>query len=51
MSLIEITKQSVAELIELINAKNQEELLPVLEKLYPPDIAELFDELSLDQAV
>ncbi len=51
MSLIEITKQSVAELIELINAKNQEDLLPVLEKLYPPDIAELFDELSLEQAV
>lgn len=51
MSAIEITKESVEELLDLIQADNQEELLPVLEKLYPADIAELFDELNLEQAV
>ena len=51
MSAIEITKESIEELVALIKAKDQEELLPVLEKLYPADIAELFDDLELDEAV
>ncbi len=51
MSAIEITKEFVHELISHIESTNQEELLPVLEKLYPADIAELFDELNLKQAV
>jgi magnesium transporter len=51
MSVIEITKESVEELVTLIQSKDPEELLPVLEKLYPADIAELFDELELDEAV
>lgn len=51
MSAIELTKESIAELTSLIDNKEQEELLPVLEKLYPADIAEFFDELNLDQAV
>jgi len=51
MSAIEINKESVEELVALVETKNQEELLPVLEKLYPADIAELFDDLDLDQAV
>ncbi len=51
MSAIEINKESVEELISLIEAKEEQELSPVLEKLYPADIAELFDELNLDQAV
>jgi magnesium transporter len=51
MSAIEITKESIEELVTLIQAQDQEELLPVLEKLYPADIAELFDELELDEAV
>jgi magnesium transporter len=51
MSAIEITKESIEELVALIKAQDQEELLPVLEKLYPADIAELFDDLELDEAV
>lgn len=51
MSAIEITKESIEELLELIHSENRDELLPLLEKLYPADIAELFDELNLDQAV
>jgi magnesium transporter len=51
MSAIEITKESIEELVDLIQAQDQEELLPVLEKLYPADIAELFDDLEIDEAV
>jgi magnesium transporter len=51
MSAIEITKESIEELVVLIKAQDQEELLPVLEKLYPADIAELFDDLELAEAV
>mgnify|MGYP001414830577 CR=1 FL=1 len=51
MSVIEITKESQDELLYLIEAQKKDELLPVLEKLYAADIAELFDELNLDQAV
>lgn len=51
MSIIEITKESIKEIIDLIAEKNQEDLLVVLEKLYPADIAELFDDLNLEQAV
>jgi len=51
MSAIEITKESVNELIELIDTRNQVELIPLLEKLFPADIAEIFDDIGLDQAV
>ena len=51
MSIIEITKEAIEEIIDLIAEKNQEDLLVVLEKLYPADIAELFDDLNLEQAV
>lgn len=51
MSAIEITKEFVEELVTLIQAHNQEEVLPVLDKLYPADIAELFDDLELEEAV
>jgi len=51
MSTIEITQESIDELLVHIAAQNEEELNPLLEKLYPADIAELFKELDLDQAV
>jgi magnesium transporter len=51
MSIVEITKESQDELLSLIEAQKKEELVPVLEKLYPADIAELFNELNLEQAV
>lgn len=51
MSAIEINKESIDELVELVQSRNKEELDPVLEKLYPADIAELFDDLDLEEAV
>ena len=51
MSAIEITKEFVEELVTLIQAHNEEEVLPILDKLYPADIAELFDDLELEEAV
>jgi magnesium transporter len=51
MSAIEVTKESVIEIVDLIETKKQEDLIPVLEKLFPADIAEVFDDLNLDQAV
>lgn len=51
MQPVDINKEFIQELILLIENQQQEELLPVLEKLYPADIAEIFDELNLDQAV
>jgi len=51
MSIVEITKESQDELLSLIEAQKKEELVPVLEKLYAADIAELFNELNLEQAV
>ena len=51
MSIVEITKESQDELLSLIEAQKKDELVPVLEKLYAADIAELFNELNLEQAV
>ena len=51
MSAIEINSEFIEELIELIEGERKEDLLPVLEKLFPQDIAEIFDDLNLDQAV
>ncbi len=52
MSAIEITKEFIEEFIQLIEQRNEAELNPILEKLYPQDIAEIFDdELNLEQAV
>lgn len=47
MSNIDLTK----EFIDLINDRQNEELVPLLERLFPQDIAEIFDDLDLDQAV
>lgn len=51
MSNIELTKEFVNELILLLDSKREEELTPILDRLFPQDIAELFDDLDLDQAV
>lgn len=51
MSNIELTKEFINELVLLLNNKQQEELIPILDRLFPQDIAELFDDLDLDQAV
>lgn len=50
--MADITKEFIEELIQLIENQNSQELEPILEKLYPQDIAEIFDEsLNLEQAV
>lgn len=51
MSTVELTKEFINELILLLDSKQEGELTPILDRLFPQDIAELFDELDLDQAV
>ncbi len=46
-----IDKEFVDEFIELLELKSDEELASMLERLYPADIAEIFDHLELEQAV
>jgi magnesium transporter len=51
MSAIELTKEFIEELTSLIDSENSAELVPILDKLFPQDIAEVFDDINLDQAV
>lgn len=52
MSATEISKEFIEEFIELIDQHNADALLPILDRLYPQDIAEIFDDaLNLEQAV
>jgi magnesium transporter len=51
MQNFQITKEFVNEFIDLIDLKLEAEILPILSKLFPADIAELFDQLELEQAV
>jgi magnesium transporter len=51
MSAIDLTKEFVEELIELIETQESEKLTQIAEKLFPQDIAEIFDDLDLAQAV
>ncbi len=51
MSNVELTKEFVNELILLLDSKQEGELTPILDRLFPQDIAELYDDLDLDQAV
>lgn len=51
MSTQELTKEFVSELMQLLYSKQEAELIPILDRLFPQDIAELFDDLELDQAV
>ncbi len=51
MSAIEITKPFIEELIDLIDNKQAEDLSLIIDRLFPQDIAEIFDDLELNQAV
>jgi len=51
MSNVELTKEFVNELILLLDSKQEGELTPILDRLFPQDIAELYDDFDLDQAV
>jgi magnesium transporter len=47
----QITKEFTVEFLAWTTEKREDELAPVLDRLHPADIAELFDELDLDQAI
>jgi len=51
MQQFELTKQFIEPFIEHIDNKENEELIPILNRLFAADIAEIFDSLNLDQAV
>lgn len=51
MTTVELTKEFIEEITILIDRKAEVELMPILDRLYPQDIAEIFDDLELDQAV
>jgi magnesium transporter len=51
METFELNKEFVEEFIVQIDSRKEDELTPVLERLYPADIAEIFDDLDLEQAV
>ncbi|MCB9260856.1 MAG: magnesium transporter [Flavobacteriales bacterium] len=51
MENFQLNKEFVDEFLIHIESRNEEELYATLEMLYPADIAELFDELNLEQAV
>jgi magnesium transporter len=47
---VEITKEYVDKLKELIDAQNTEEIKAWMEPLHPADIAEIMDDLTMDEA-
>lgn len=51
MQQFEITKEFIEPFIENINNREDDELVPVLNRLFAADIAEIFDSLDLEQAV
>ncbi|MFT5724997.1 MAG: magnesium transporter [Bacteroidia bacterium] len=51
MEAFELNKEFLDEFITQLELKKEDELIPVLERLFPADIAETFDRLTLDQAV
>ena len=51
MESFELSKEFLEEFVTQIDLRKEDELVPVLERLYPADIAETFDSLNLEQAV
>ena len=49
--MIEITKEYIDELKKIIDSKDEDKALKVLNELHPADIAELYKELSLKEAI
>lgn len=47
----ELTSDYINNIILLIQSKDEKAILFEMEQLYPADIAEIFDDLSLDQAI
>lgn len=46
----ELTREYIDNLRELINAKNETTISTLLEELHPADIAEIYEELSIEEA-
>ena len=46
----EITKENIELIGELVDSKNSAELSKILEELHPADIAEIMDDLSIEEA-
>lgn len=46
----EITKENIEQLRELVNAKKKKEVAALMEELHPADIAEIMDDLSIEEA-
>ena len=51
MEAFELSKEFLEEFVTQLDLQKEDELIPVLERLFPADIAETFDSLSLNQAV
>lgn len=51
MEAFDLSKEFLEEFITQLDLQKEDELIPVLERLFPADIAEIFDSLNLDQAV
>jgi len=51
MQSFQLTKEFTEEFIQLVEEQNADRLMEILDDLHPADIAELFDELNLEQAV
>ncbi|MCO4818708.1 MAG: magnesium transporter [Bacteroidetes bacterium] len=51
MEAFELSKEFLEEFVTQLDLKKEDELIPVLERLFPADIAETFDSLNLEQAV
>ena len=49
--MIELSKEYIENLKGLIEAKEDAKIQPILQDLYPADIAELYQELSLQEAI
>ncbi|WP_430811450.1 MULTISPECIES: magnesium transporter [unclassified Carboxylicivirga] len=50
MANFELTREYIDNLKELIAAKNEKAISEILETLHPADIAEVYEELSIDEA-
>ena len=49
--MIELTKEYIEGLKSVIENKNDTATVDMLQELYPADIAEIFQELDLEQAI
>lgn len=51
MEAFDLSKEFLEEFVTQLDLQKEDELIPVLERLFPADIAEIFDTLTLEQAV